>query len=133
MVGFTAFSEASGEEAAFRLMQDVAKLTGDVVREQGGAVQSFMGDGLMAVFGAPVAYEDAPLKACRAALGIIDRLQRAADDFQQKFGARPQFRIGLNTGMAVGLCHAASGLRYSQQPSSQANEENQLHWVSLPA
>ena len=47
MVGFTAFSEASGEEAAFRLMQDVAKLTGDVVREQGGAVQSFMGDGLM--------------------------------------------------------------------------------------
>ena len=101
MVGFTAFSEASGEEAAFRLMQDVAKLTGDVVREQGGAVQSFMGDGLMAVFGAPVAYEDAPLKACRAALGIIDRLQRAADDFQQKFGARPQFRIGLNTGMAV--------------------------------
>ena len=101
MVGFTAFSEASGEEAAFRLMQDVAKLTGDVVCEQGGAVQSFMGDGLMAVFGAPVAYEDAPLKACRAALGIIDRLQRAADDFQQKFGARPQFRIGLNTGMAV--------------------------------
>ena len=101
MVGFTAFSEASGEEAAFRLMQDVAKLTGDVVREQGGAVQSFMGDGLMAVFGAPVAYEDAPLKACRAALGIIDRLQRAADDFQQKFAARPQFRIGLNTGMAV--------------------------------
>ena len=101
MVGFTAFSEASGEEAAFRLMQDVAKLTGDVVREQGGAVQSFTGDGLMAVFGAPVAYEDAPLKACRAALGIIDRLQRAADDFQQKFAARPQFRIGLNTGMAV--------------------------------
>jgi transposase len=31
------------------------------------------------------------------------------------------------------LCHAASGLRYAQQPSSQANEENQLHWVSIPA
>ena len=65
MVGFTAFSETAGEEAAFRLMRDVARLTGDVVREQGGAIQNFTGDGLMAVFGAPVAFEDAPVRACR--------------------------------------------------------------------
>jgi len=38
MVGFTAFSEAAGEEAAFRLRRDVARLTGDVVRDQGGAI-----------------------------------------------------------------------------------------------
>ena len=81
-------------------MQDVAKRTGDVVREQGGAVQ-LHGRRTDGGFRRPVAYEDAPLKACRAALGIIDRLQRAADDFQQKFAARPQFGIGLNTGMAV--------------------------------
>jgi class 3 adenylate cyclase len=101
MVGFTAFSEAAGEEAVFRLMQQVARLTGEVVREHGGAVQNFTGDGVMAVFGAPVAYEDASVRACRAALGIIDRVGRAADDFERQFGARPQFRIGLNSGLAV--------------------------------
>ena len=56
MVGFTAFSDRFGEEAAFTLMQSLAKLMEDAVREQGGVVQSFTGDGIMAVFGAPVAY-----------------------------------------------------------------------------
>jgi class 3 adenylate cyclase len=101
MVGFTSFSEAAGEEAAFRLMRDVARLTGEVVREQGGTVRNFMGDGLMAVFGAPVAYEDAPVRACRAALGIIDRLGRAAVEFEREFGTRPQWRVGINSGLAV--------------------------------
>ena len=101
MVGFTAFSEAAGEEGAFRLMRDVARLTGDVVQEHGGAIQNFTGDGLMAVFGAPVAFEDAPVRACRAALGIIERLERAADDFEREYGLRPQWRIGINSGAAV--------------------------------
>ena len=78
MVGFTAFSEASGEEAAFRLMQDVAKLTGDVVREQGGAVQELHRRRTDGGFRRPVAYEDAPLKACgpRSALSIASRGRR---------------------------------------------------------
>jgi class 3 adenylate cyclase len=53
MVGFTTFSERSGEEAAFTLMRSLSKLMDDAVREQGGVVQSFTGDGIMAVFGAP--------------------------------------------------------------------------------
>src|SRR5215831_17255441 len=75
MVGFTSFSERSGEEAAFILMRNLAKLMDDAVREQGGVVQGFTGDGVMAVFGAPVALEDAPLRACRAALSILQRLK----------------------------------------------------------
>jgi class 3 adenylate cyclase len=66
MVGFTAFSERAGEEAAFTLMQRLAQLMEDAVREQGGVVQGFTGDGVMAVFGAPVALEDAPLRASRS-------------------------------------------------------------------
>ena len=73
MVGFTTFSERSGEEAAFTLMRSLSKLMDDAVREQGGVVQSFTGDGIMAVFGAPVAFEDAPLRACRAALSIMQK------------------------------------------------------------
>jgi adenylate cyclase len=54
-VDFTTFSERSGEEAAFTLMRSLSKLIDDAVREQGGVVQAFTGDGIMAVFGAPIA------------------------------------------------------------------------------
>lgn len=101
MAGFTTFSERSGEEAAFRLMQDVARLTGEAVRREGGVVQGFTGDGVLAVFGAPKAFEDAPLRACRAALGILDSIDREASIFETAFGIRPQLRIGVNTGPAV--------------------------------
>src|SRR4029077_6433600 len=67
----------------------------------GGVVQGFTGDGVMAVFGAPVALEDAPLRACRAALSILQRLKVAGSDLEAEHGVRPQVRIGLNTGLAV--------------------------------
>src|SRR5271170_6500085 len=101
MVGFTTFSERSGEEAAFMLMRSLARLMEDAVREQGGVVQNFTGDGIMAVFGAPVALEDAPLRACRAALQIIQRLKGDGPSLSAKHGVEPQLRIGVNTGAAV--------------------------------
>jgi class 3 adenylate cyclase len=105
MVGFTSFSERSGEEAAYTLMRSLAKLMDDAVREQGGVVKSFTGDGVMAVFGAPVALEDAPLRACRAAFSILERVKVAGSDLEAEYGVRPQVRIGLSTGLAVvGKC-----------------------------
>jgi class 3 adenylate cyclase len=101
MVGFTSFSERSGEEAAYTFMRGLSKLMDEAVREQAGVVQSFTGDGIMAVFGAPVAFEDAPLRACRAALAILQRVKTARPDLETKYGVRPQLRVGLNTGAAV--------------------------------
>jgi class 3 adenylate cyclase len=101
MVGFTTFSERSGEEAAFTLMRSLSKLMDEAVREQGGVVQSFTGDGIMAVFGAPVAFEDAPLRACRAALSILQKVKTEGADLKAKHGVQPKLRIGLNTGAAV--------------------------------
>src|SRR4029077_4876704 len=101
MVAFTTFSERSGEEAAFTLMRSLSKLMDDAVREQGGVVHAFAGDGIMAVFGAPIAYEDAPLRAGRAALSILQRLGTIGPDLEAKHGVRPRLRIGLNTGAAV--------------------------------
>jgi predicted ATPase/class 3 adenylate cyclase len=101
MVGFTSFAERSGEEAAYTLMRSLSKLMDEAVRERGGFVRGFTGDGIMAVFGAPVAFEDAPLRACRAALGILQRLNEAGRELEAKHGVHPQLRIGLNTGTAV--------------------------------
>jgi class 3 adenylate cyclase len=101
MVGFTTFSEQSGEEAAFGLMRSLSKLMDEAIRDHGGVVHGFTGDGIMAVFGAPVAFEDGPLRACRAALSMLQKLSADEEDFKSRHGVRPQLRIGLNTGAAV--------------------------------
>ena len=54
MVDFTSFSERSGEESAYTLMRSLSRLMDEAVRAQGGVVHSFTGDGIMAVFGAPI-------------------------------------------------------------------------------
>src|ERR1700693_1649755 len=53
------------------------------------------------VSGAPVAFENAPLRACRAALSILQHLKDIGPDLQAKHDVRPKMRIGLNTGAAV--------------------------------
>jgi class 3 adenylate cyclase len=101
MVGFTSISEKLGEEGTFALIQPIYELMAAAVNEQGGSVKDFTGDGIMALFGVPDALEDAPLRACRAALAIQERLTAAAPAIEAKHGARPQIRIGVNSGLAV--------------------------------
>ena len=101
MVGFTSFSERAGEEAAFTLMRSLWRIMSEAVNEHGGVVQDFTGDGIMAVFGAPIAFEDAPLRASRAALSILQSLDADGPNLEAKHGLRPQMRIGINTGPAV--------------------------------
>jgi class 3 adenylate cyclase len=101
MVGFTAISERLGEEGTFGLVQPIYELLEAAVREQGGSVRDFTGDGMMALFGAPDAQEDAPLRACRAGWAIHVRLGAAASAIETKHGVRPQMRVGVNSGPAV--------------------------------
>ena len=101
MVGFTAISERLGEEGTYALIQPIYELMAAAVKEQGGSVKDFTGDGIMALFGVPNALEDAPLRACRAGLLIHERLAAAAPMIETKHGVRPQMRIGINTGIAV--------------------------------
>jgi len=101
MVGFTAVSERLGEEGTYALIQPIYELMAGAVREQGGSVKDFTGDGIMALFGVPNALEDAPLRACRAGLLIHERLASASSAIEAKHGVRPQVRIGINTGLAV--------------------------------
>jgi class 3 adenylate cyclase len=101
MVGFTAISERLGEEGTFGLIQPIYELLAGAVKEQGGSVKDFFGDGAMALFGASDPLEDAPLRACRAGLLIHERLASAAAPIEAKYGIRPQMRVGVNSGLAV--------------------------------
>ena len=72
-----------------------------VVQRYGGTVAKFTGDGIMAVFGAPVALEDHAVRACLAALGIQDESKRLAAEVHDRDGVELQLRVGLNSGQVI--------------------------------
>ena len=94
--GFTPLAEQLGEEAVFELIREITGEQSAAIEAEGGALQDFAGDGLMAVFGAPVALEDAALRACRAAIDIQGRVRRKQTYFEAKFGIEPRLRIARN-------------------------------------
>ena len=89
---------------AERLLEIVTALVTDaaaVVARYGGTVDKFTGDGIMAVFGAPVALEDHALRACRAALAIQENVSRLASEVQRRDGIDLRLRVGLNSGQVI--------------------------------
>jgi hypothetical protein len=83
LVGFTAFSERSGQEAAFGVMQEITTLLRDALEEHGGTVKNFTGDGIMALFGVPIALDIQPQ-------ADLDRLRCALEDCDIFKGAGPR-------------------------------------------
>ena len=90
-----------GPERLREIMTELANRATEVVQRYGAAVAQFTGDGIMAVFGAPVALEDHAVRACRAALGIQDETVRLAVDVKERDGLDLQLRVGLNSGEVV--------------------------------
>jgi class 3 adenylate cyclase len=101
MASFTPLAEHLGEEKTYLLIQRVLQAMSEAVHYHEGTVQELTGDGLMALFGVPIASENAPLKACRAALDIRSRMLGLEDGLERDFGLRPKFRIGIHTGPLV--------------------------------
>lgn len=96
LVGFTTLSEHLDPEQVKRLVDHCFERLVDVVEEFGGVVDKLMGDGMLALFGAPVAHEDDPARAVHAALRMQQVL--ADSDTAMAAGAAVQMRVGINTG-----------------------------------
>jgi class 3 adenylate cyclase len=92
---------AVGAERLREIMTDLADRCAAVVQRYGGTVDKFTGDGIMAVFGAPVALEDHAIRACLAALGVQEEAQRLAVDVRERDGVDLQLRVGLNSGQVI--------------------------------
>jgi class 3 adenylate cyclase len=80
---------AVGAERLREVMADLADRCAAVVERYGGTVDKFTGDGIMAVFGAPVALEDHAVRACLAALGLQEETKRLAVDVYARDGVNP--------------------------------------------
>jgi class 3 adenylate cyclase/tetratricopeptide (TPR) repeat protein len=102
MEGFTSLSEKLGSEETYALMDEIYEILIHKVHDYEGTVNELTGDGIMALFGAPIALEDAPQRAIRSALAIHREITGLSDRMKQEKGIPPlKMRIGIHTGPVV--------------------------------
>lgn len=99
--GFTAMCERLDPETVRAIMNECFQGLTEAIKEQGGHVDKYVGDQVMAVFGAPMAHEDDPVRACRASLAMQSFLNEFAERFRSKTDEPMRMRIGINSGMVV--------------------------------
>jgi class 3 adenylate cyclase len=88
-------------EEARKILDPVLTLMMDAVHRYEGTVNQVMGDGIMALFGAPLAHEDHAVRACYAALHMHEAIGRYTEDVRRAHGAEVQIRVGINSGDVV--------------------------------
>lgn len=103
MEGYTQFTEKLGPEKAYGIMDKIYELLVQKVHDYEGTVNELTGDGIMALFGAPIALEDAPQRAIRSAMAIHRDIARFSDWVRTENEDIPAFkmRVGINSGPVV--------------------------------
>ena len=99
--GFTEMSSRLDAEDVHEIMGRAFEIILDAVHASEGTINQFLGDGVMALFGAPIAHEDHAQRALRAALAMQVDLGPLRDAVRQRYGAEFRVRIGINTGSVV--------------------------------
>jgi class 3 adenylate cyclase len=99
--GSMELAEQVDPEVFHQVMERFATLLAEGVHRFEGTVTQFTGDGVMALFGAPIAHEDHARRACWAALHLSDELRRYADELRRTRGLNFSVRTGLNSGEVV--------------------------------
>ena len=122
---------AVGAERLREIMTDLADRCATVVQRYGGTVDKFTGDGIMAVFGAPVALEDHAIRACLAALGLQEQAQRLAVDVRERDGVDLQLRVGLNSGEVIAGEIGSGSFGYTAV-GEQVGMAQRMESVALP-
>jgi class 3 adenylate cyclase len=102
-----------GPERLREIMADLVNITTAVVTRYGGTMDKFTGDGIMAVFGAPLALEDHAVRACLAALKIQDEIAGLTAQVGDRDGVELALRIGLNSGQVIAGEVGAASLGYT--------------------
>ncbi len=97
ITGFTALAEKLDPEEARTLVNRCFEYLVPVVQKYEGTIDKFIGDEIMALFGAPLAHEDDPERALRAALGMME----AIAEFNRAHGTSLDLHIGINTGPVI--------------------------------
>ena len=103
MEGFTSLSEMLGPEEVYDIVDQIYELLIHKVHDYEGTVNELTGDGILALFGAPIALEDAPQRAIRSGLAIHREMAKFSDRIKEERQGLPtiKMRIGIHTGPVV--------------------------------
>jgi class 3 adenylate cyclase len=101
VANYTAMAEKLDPEEVHQIMDGCFNILMDEIHKYEGSINQFTGDGVMALFGAPVAHEDHAQRACYAALSIQKALGNFEEKIKKDFGVEFKMRIGLNSGPVV--------------------------------
>jgi class 3 adenylate cyclase len=101
LTGSTALGEQLDPERLRTLLSEYFTAMASVIESQGGVVEKFIGDAVMAVFGIPTAHEDDAERALRAALGMQTRLEELNAEIAGRHGVELAIRIGVNSGEVI--------------------------------
>src|SRR5438046_3019523 len=99
--GFTAMSETLDPEDVHAIMDRAFEVILEAVHRYEGTINQFLGDGVMALFGAPIAHEDHPHRALSAALAMQEGLKPLREDVRRTHGVEFRVRMGINSGGVV--------------------------------
>lgn len=101
VANYTAMSEKLDPEEIHQIMDGCFKILLDEIQRYEGTINQFTGDGVMALFGAPVAHEDHAQRACHAALSTNRAVAEYGEKIKNEYGVEFKMRIGLNSGPVV--------------------------------
>jgi adenylate cyclase len=114
LAGFTALSERLDPEEVRALQNDLFRELSGAIERYDGFVEKFVGDAVMAVFGAPLAHEDDPERALHAALLMHERVEGLNERWERRLGTPLALHVGVNTGPVVaGTIGSAAGGAYA--------------------
>ena len=101
VMGFTTMSEQLAPELVAEIVNQFFAVLSEPIYRYGGVVDKYIGDAIMALFGAPIAHEDDPERAVLAAYEMQQAAREFADSLERRIGMRLLLRIGLHTGWVV--------------------------------
>jgi class 3 adenylate cyclase/ribosomal protein L40E len=101
IANFTSISERLTPEEVHSIMNDFFKMLMDEIHKYEGTINQFTGDGIMSLFGAPMAHENHASRACYSAIAIQKRMIELRNKLKNTKGIDLRLRIGLNTGPVV--------------------------------
>ncbi len=135
--GFTTFTEKYDERAVVNTLNEYLTAMVDIVFRHGGTLDKFMGDAIMAIYGAPLHFDNHPLRACETAYEMIESLRHLQKRWSQNNQDFFQIGLGVNTGdMIVGNLGSDQHFDYTVigdevNLASRLEGANKQYWTSI--
>src|SRR5581483_9475727 len=132
IVGFTTLSERLDPEDVRELSATVLGRLAEAITLYGGTIDKFMGDAVMALFGAPIAHEDDPIRAVHAALAMHQAMASLGETDREGKALELRLRIGINTGEVIAGARNVGGHREYSVFGDVVNTAARLQTAAMP-